>query len=94
MEQLRQQVITMQRRVNDSLDKPSDPVAGHLKREIQALEDDLQVSKSAGTIEERVKRIVAILQGDARRAQIMDIEHLESFRQWFEGLRQSVRKLG
>ena len=94
MEQLRQQVIVMQRRVNDSLDKPSDPAAGRLKREIQGLEDDLQVRKSAGTVEDRIKRIMSILRGDARSANIMNVEQLESFWQWFEGLRQSVRKLG
>lgn len=94
MEQLRQQVINMQRRVNDSLDKPGDPAAGRLKAEIQGLEDDLQSRKNPITVEERVKRIINILQGDARRAQIMNIEHLESFRQWFEGLRQSLRRMG
>ena len=94
MEQLRQQVITIQRRVNDLMDNHGHAVAGQLKREIQGLEDDLQVRKSVGTVEDRIKRIVGILQGDARHAQIMNIEHLESFRQTFEGLRQSVRKLG
>ncbi len=94
MEQLRQQVIVMQRKVNDCLDKPSDPAAVRLKRELQGLEDDLQVRKSVGTVEDRVKRIIGILQGDARGAQIMNIEQLESFKEWFEGLRQSVRKLG
>lgn len=94
MEQLRQQVIVLQRRVNDLMDNHGHAVAGQLKREIQALEDDLQVQKSAGTIEDRIKRIVNMLQGDARHAQIMNIEHLESFRQSFENLRQAVRKLG
>lgn len=94
MEQLRQQVIAMQRRVNDLMDDHGHGVASQLKREIQALEDDLQVQKSIGSIEDRIKRIVNILQGDARHAQIMDVAHLEHFRQSFEGLRQAVRKLG
>ena len=92
MEPLRQQVITQQRRFNDLLDSPAHAASQLLKREIQALEDDLQVRKNARTIEDRVKRIIHTLEGEAKAARIMNYEHLDMFRHWFEHLRDELRK--
>lgn len=93
MEPLRKQVIDMQRKINDLMDKPTDPAARSLEREVQGLEDDLQVSKNPRSIEDRVKRIIQLLKGDAERARIMNYEHLTMLEKWFEGLRQSLRKM-
>lgn len=94
MEQLRQQVIATERKINDLLDNPSDPAAGRLKAEVRGLGDDLQAGKNPVTIEDRVKRIIQILGGEAKQNRIMNYEHLDMFRQWFEGLRQTLRRMG
>ncbi|MGH7157785.1 MAG: hypothetical protein ACREGD_01775 [Candidatus Saccharimonadales bacterium] len=94
MEQLRQQVIATQRKINDLLDKPGDPAAARLKMEVQGLEDDLQSQKNPLTIEDRVKRIINLLEGDAKANRVMNLEHLAMFRSWFEGLRNSLRRMG
>lgn len=93
MENLRQQVISMQRKINDLMDAPKDPAAQQLAREVQGLEDDLQVSKNPRTIEDRVKRILQIIRGNAKSARIMNYEHLDMLEQWFETLRQQLRKM-
>lgn len=91
MEPLRQQVIATQRKINDLMDKPSDPAAISLKREVQGLEDDLQSQKNSITIEDRVKYIIHLLEGPAKANRIMNYKHLEMFKHWFEHLREQLR---
>lgn len=93
MESMRKQVIQMQNKINDLMDSPTDPAARSLVREVQGLEDDLQVQKNSRTIEGRVKRIIQLLKGDAKSARIMNYEHLAMLEQWFEGLRAGLRKM-
>ncbi len=93
MEQLRKQVIDIQGKVKDHMDKPGDPAARQLNTQIQALEDELQVGKKAGSLVGRVDRIIDILKGDAKRARIMNYEHLEMFVKWFEHLRETLKRL-
>jgi hypothetical protein len=93
MENLRKQVISLQRAVKDHMDKPGSPAAKRLNTEIQALEDDMQVGKKALSVEVRVKRIIRLLEHDAKEARIMNYEHLELFRRKFERLREQVERL-
>lgn len=92
MEELRQRVITMQHKVNDLLDQPGHSVARRLKSEIQGLEDDLQVKKNAITIEDRVKRIIRILENDMEE-EIMDVSHSMMLVKWFEEVREQLRRM-
>ena len=94
MEPLRKQVIATSNQVNDLLDKPSDPAAGRLRSELKGLENDLQSQKNPVSIEDRVKRIIGILDGEAKTNQIMDPRHINMFRSWFSGLRETLRKMG
>lgn len=91
---LREQVIATQRRIEDMLDKPNDSAAAKLKSELKGLEDDMQAGKNPITIEDRVKRIISLLEGDAKRNRIMNLEHLDMFKHWFEGLRETLRRMG
>lgn len=94
MEQLRQQVIAIERKINDTLDKPNDSAASRLRSEVRALEDDLQSGKNPITIEDRVKRIMQLLDGPAKANRIMNYEHLDMFRDSFEDLRNRLRRMG
>ncbi|HSW65852.1 MAG TPA: hypothetical protein VLI54_01795 [Bacillota bacterium] len=91
MEHLRQEVIKMQHKINDLMDDAGHEAARMLCKEVQGLEDDLQVKKQALTIEARVKRIIHILEGEAKEARIMNYEHLAMFREYFEELRHKLR---
>lgn len=93
MEDLRKQVMSMQHKIKDLLDEPGHAAARRLTSEVQGLEDDLQVTKNARSIEDRTKRIISLLQGEAKTARIMNYEHLDDLRQWFEGLRGKLQKL-
>lgn len=93
MEELRRQVIDLQCALKDHMDKPRDPAARRLMTEVQALEDELQVKKSARSIEKRVERIIDLFKGDAKKARIMNYEHLELFCRKFERLRDALRKI-
>lgn len=94
MEPLRQQVIATERKINDLLDKPSDSAASRLRSEVRGLEDDLQSKKSPASIEDRVKRIISILDGEAKTNRIMNPEHINMFRGFFNGLRETLRRMG
>lgn len=94
MEPLRRQVIATSNKINDLLDKPSDPAAGRLRAEVKGLENDLQAQKNPISIEDRVKRIISILDGEAKTNQIMNPEHISMFRSSFSGLRETLRKMG
>lgn len=89
---LREQVIATKRRIEDMLDKPTDSAARLLLSEVKALEEDMR-SKSPATVEDRVKRIVNILDGSAKSNRIMNYEHIDMFKRWFEGLRETLRRM-
>lgn len=93
MDKLRQQVIAQQRRIRDLTDNPKDPAARSLEREVQGLEDDIQVGKPAKSVEARVVRIIQIINGDASRNRIMNHDHLDMLEQWFMDLRSQLRKM-
>ncbi len=93
MEDMRKEVTRIRDQIKDSLDKPDDAAARRLNTEVQALEDDLQMNKNKFAIEDRIKRIIAILQGEAEHAQIMDHAHLQMFEGKFEHLQGRARSL-
>jgi len=93
VEPLRQQLIATERRMHDLMDRPQDEAAGRLLSEIRLLESDMQTGKNARFMEDRVKRIIHVLEGEARADRIMNYEHLDMFKHWFEHLRETIRKL-
>ena len=93
MENMRKEVIRLQSQVRDHLDTPRHPAAIRLNNEIQALEDDLQVGKNKHSIASRIERIINILDGEGKHAEIMDHHHLEMFENKFEELRDRSRSL-
>ena len=93
MEDMRKEVIRLQGQVRDFMDNPGHPAASRLNREIQALEDDLQVAKNKQSIHNRIHGIIHILEGEAKHAQIMDYSHLNMFKSKFEELQHRSRNL-
>lgn len=93
MEELRKHVISTQRQVHDVMDKPNHAVAIRLKRELQALEDDLQVEKHALSIKSRVEQIIRLLEGEAKAQNIMDYGHIDMFKKSFERVREQLARM-
>ena len=93
MQEIRKVVVILQMKIKDLMDKPASEAAKHLKTEVQGLEDDLQVGKNPRTVEDRVKRIIHILEGEAKADRIMNYEHLVLLRKQFEHIEESLRKL-
>lgn len=93
VDELHKQVITLQNAVHDLMDKPRHPSALRLQKEIEGLRVDVRVHRNPLTIEDRVKRILRILEEDAKEARIMNYEHIDLFRKRFEGLRENIERL-
>ena len=91
-EPLRRQIEDMERKIRDMMDRPGDGAAGRLLSEIRLLESDLQTGKNARSMEDRVKRIIHILEGEAKKDRIMNYEHLDMFKRWFEHFRETIRR--
>lgn len=92
MDQMRNEVISLQHKVKDFLDQPGHASAVRLKNEVQGLEDDLQVKKNKHSIEDRIKRVLGAL-GEVQAHQAMSPEHVQQLAGAFEGLRMRARSL-
>lgn len=93
MDQLYKQVVAFQHRCNDWIDDHSDSAAQSLKREVQRLEDDVQVSKSPASIEGTVRQVISQLQR-AGQSGVMSPEHVDELIDQCEDFRRQLQKLG
>jgi hypothetical protein len=60
---------------------------------VRLLKSDFQTGKNLYSVEDRLKRIVHILEGEAKKERIMNYEHLELFKHTFEHMREAVRQM-
>jgi len=86
-------VEELERSIHDHMDKPHEGAAGHLLSELRMLRSDFQTGKNLYAIEDRIKRIIHILEGEAKNDRIMNYEHLELFKRNFEHMRDAVRNM-
>ena len=83
------EVVSMQHRINDSLDDTSHPQSRELSTLFQQLEDDVQVQKNVQTIRDHLKRIEALVQrlDDA----VMSHGDVDTLADWVRDTLQRVR---
>lgn len=62
MNPLYNQIVSLQQRINASLDDKSHQTARSLQQEAQRLEDDAQTGKNPISIEGRVKQLISLLE--------------------------------
>jgi hypothetical protein len=93
MEGYAKRVEELERTIHDHMDKPHEGASGHLLSELRALRSDFQTGKNLYSIEDRIKRIVHILEGEAKNERIMNYEHLDLFKRTFEHMREAVRDM-
>lgn len=92
MDHLYKEIVSFQQKCNDYLDDPSHSLAGSLKREVQALEDDAQVRKNPHSIEDRVKRLIQLLE-EAGKENVMSHDHANELIERCEDFREELQKL-
>ena len=91
MAELDETIEDIRMKIEDALDKPEEEAAGRLLNELKGLENDLQQGKNEYSIEHRIKEIINILGGAAKDARIMNYEHLDGYKHYFEKLRENFR---
>jgi hypothetical protein len=84
------EVQSLRFKLQDYLDDHAHAIAQSLKREVQRLEDEMEMSKSPRSLEDRIKGIQRQLQS-AQGA--MSVEHADWLHDRFESLKMSLRRL-
>lgn len=92
MDQLYKSIVSFQHRTNDYIDDPSHHVAQSLKQEVQRLEDEAQVRKSAYSLEDRVKQVIRLLE-QASEDEVMSHSHADQLIDECEDFRRELQKL-
>lgn len=92
MDHLHKSVIAFQHRVNDYIDDNSHHLAQSLKQEVQKFEDDVQVNKNPRTIDERVKRIIPMVE-HAADAEVISHSHADELIDQCKEFREELRRM-
>lgn len=92
MDQIYKQAVALQQKFRDYIDDRSHPLAGQLDREIQGLEDDVQVKKHPKTIEDRAKRIISLL-SSVDGTPVMDGGHADDLKDRAQDIINELRQL-
>lgn len=92
MSQLHEEALAFQQKVNDYTDDHSHNIAQSLKRELQDLEDEIQVNKNPRSIENRVKVIIELLE-EARSQEVISAGDATQLIRIAEEFREKLRKL-
>jgi len=86
------EVDNLRYKINDSLDDRNNSLAQNLVREVQRLEDDLQVGKNTQSLRAQTKKIIDILQR-MKSTSAMSIQDTDRFYRIFEEIEQKLRRL-
>jgi uncharacterized coiled-coil DUF342 family protein len=92
MDHLYKEIVNFQHRVNDYIDDTSLHSAQSLLQTVQRLEDDVQVRKSAQSVEGSVKTVVRALE-EAGEKGAMSHDHVDELVDHCEEFLQELRKL-
>ena len=92
MDGLHRDILDLQRKWRDYLDMPNEPSAKQMTNAIQRLEDDIQVKKSAGTVEGQINQLINQIDR-LEETHVMSNSHLGELQRGFERMRDNVRKL-
>jgi hypothetical protein len=91
MDRLYKDVIQLQNKFRNYIDQPHSATGKSLAKEIQRLEDEVQVKKGKGTLEARVRGIIKILEGT--ESAVMDNRHIDDLLDRCMDLIQDIKKL-
>lgn len=80
-------------KIQDFIDDHAHDLAQSLKREVQRLEDEMEMSKSPRSLEDRIKGIQRNLLAAQDDGKAMSPGHADELHDRFESLRMSLRRL-
>lgn len=86
------QVQSLRLKVQDLLDDHTHQLAQSLKREVQRLEDEIEMNKSPRSLEDKLKGIQRLLQTIENDTKIMNAHHADMLHDRFEDLRMTLRR--
>lgn len=92
MDQLHNEALAFQRKLNDCTDDHSHNIAQTLKKEVQAFEDEVQVNKNPRSIENRIKNIIQLLE-QARDQEVISYGDATELIRNSEEFRDKLRKM-
>lgn len=88
------QVLSLEFKVKDALDMPTDAGAQSLVRALKRLEDEMEMAKSPRSLEDRIKEIQSMLwQVRSREGGYMSVNDADAFWRAFEDMRGAFRRL-
>src|SRR3989344_4998106 len=90
MNDLYRDVINLRHKLNNVIDDHSHPSSQALKREVQRLEDEMQVKKPLKSLESRVKQVIDCLK-QAERACVISQADINYLHRQLEVILQSLR---
>lgn len=91
MDRLYKDVVQLQNKFRNYIDQPYSVTGKSLAKEIQRLEDEVQVKKGKGTLEARVRGIIKILEGT--ESIVMDGRHIDDLLDRCMDLIRDIKKL-
>lgn len=92
MDNVYKKVQNLHNRFKDAVDEPQAAIATSLRNDIQRLEDEIEMKKNKGTLEDRVKDIIRKLESH-RNDSFMSHDDVKFLIDRFDDLRQEIRKL-
>lgn len=93
-QQMYNAVHDLEFKIKDALDKPADPAAQELRKELYELHEQLEMNKHPRDIEDRIKSIQKLLmEARSHPDSYMDIQEADHFYDIFEDMRRDVRGL-
>lgn len=92
MDNVYKKVQNLHNRFKDTVDEPNSAIATSLRNDIQRLEDEIEMQKNKGTLEDRVKDIIRKLESH-RNDSFMSYDDVKFLMDRFDDLRQDIRKL-
>ena len=92
MSDLYREVINLRHKLNNVIDDPNHSASQSLKKEVQGLEDDMQVKKNSKSLESRVVKVINSLK-QAEHAGVISQSDVNYLHKQFEEIQQELRKM-
>lgn len=89
---LYKEVQKLRFKIQDMLDDHAHQLGQSLKRDIQRLEDEMEMSKNPRVLEDRIKGIQRTLVAVGENDQVMDHHHSDMLHDIFEDMRMKLRR--
>lgn len=92
-QQMYRQASDLKYQMHDAIDQPNHPMAHIMRREIDALMDDMETGKQPRSVESRIKMIQnQLTQMRMQGGQVMSYNDVDHFHRTYQQMRNDLRK--